>query len=663
MPILAATNLKHAYGENIVLDGVSLSIEPDERIGVVGRNGAGKSTLLKMLAGIMTPDSGDVSLRKGCKVGYLHQDPVLDPDDTLKGAAEAGFAELHELHRELEALFERMSGAEGETLERLLRQQSELEKRVEAAGGYAVEHRVEQVLHGLGFTSAQFGVKVRGLSGGQRARVALARLLLDEPEVLLLDEPTNHLDIDGRLWLERFLRDEYKGAVVMISHDRYLLDAVVNRIIETEFARLVDYPGNYAKFRELRAERRVTQLRAYEKQQEKFKKEEAYIRKFKAGQRAKQAKGRETRLEREKATERLERPMELKELSIALPKAERTGDVVVSAREIAKRYPREDGSTLTLFDKLDVKIGRGERWAILGPNGAGKTTLVRALLGEIPVDEGTVRLGSNVQPGHFKQTRDDLDPETPLYRHIQNTILKENPAARLSEQQARDLAGAFLFSGSEQERPMGVLSGGERARVAMAALLASSKNLLVLDEPTNHLDIPAAERLEQALAPHERGGVFDGTLILISHDRALIDATCDHLLVFDGRGGVRVFLGNYSEWRAKELARDAAPGTTPAPARPTKASSTPAPQAPGVGTAVAKPPPAKRKSRFSWMKLDQIEERLHELETDVAELDERLAAPATWTDPALSQRLTEARSKLAAELEELEAEWIERAEE
>jgi len=652
MPVLAATNLKHAYGENIVLDGVSLSIEPDERIGVVGRNGAGKSTLLKVLAGLIAPDSGDVSVRKGCKVGYLHQDPVLDPDETLKGAAEAGFAELHDLHRELEGLFERMPGAEGAALERLLRQQAEIEKRIEAGGGYAIEHRVEEVLHGLGFTSAQFGVKVRGLSGGQRARVALARLLLDEPEVLLLDEPTNHLDIDGRLWLERFLRDEYKGAVVMISHDRYLLDAVVNRIIETEFARLVDYPGNYAKFRELRAERRVAQLRAYEKQQEKFKKEEAYIRKFKAGQRAKQAKGRETRLEREKATERLERPMELKELSIELPKAERTGDVVVSAREIAKRYPREDGSVLTLFDKLDVKIGRGERWAILGPNGAGKTTLVRALLGEIPVDEGTVRLGSNVQPGHFKQTRDDLDPETPLYRHIQNTILKENPAARLSEQQARDLAGAFLFSGSEQERPMGVLSGGERARVAMAALLASSKNLLVLDEPTNHLDIPAAERLEQALAPHERGGVFDGTLILISHDRALIDATCDRMLVFDGRGGVRVFLGNYSEWRAKELA--ASGGALPTPVKATTSAVS-------AVTTTPKPAEAKRKSRFSWMKLEQIEERLHELETDVAALDERLAEPATWTDPALSQRLGEARSRLQAELEELEGEWLERA--
>ncbi|MEO0483769.1 MAG: ABC-F family ATP-binding cassette domain-containing protein, partial [Planctomycetota bacterium] len=462
MPLLSVTNLLHRYGDDIILDGVSLSVEDGERIGIVGRNGTGKSTLLRIVAGELKQDDGHVSLARGRRFGYLRQDPNFDESETLRSAAEAAFAELHRLHQELDDIFHKMGETEGDALEKLLREQERLERAIEAAGGYAVDHKIDEILHGLGFTDAQFSVPVTKLSGGQRARLALARLLLEEPDVILLDEPTNHLDLAGRLWLERFLRDEFRGAVVMISHDRYLLDAVVSRIIEVEHARLIEYPGNYAAFRRLRAERREAQHRMWEKQQTTFKREEAFIRKFKAGQRAKQARGRESRLERAKESA-LERPMELSELRLSLPKAERTGDIVASVRALTKVYPTDDGGEKVLFKDLDLAIGRGERWGVIGPNGAGKTTLVRCLLGEQQADSGKVSLGSNVAIGHFSQTDDWIDPDKNVYRFIQKTIKDETDGAtELSEQESRTLAGAFLFSGEEQEKEMGVLSGGER---------------------------------------------------------------------------------------------------------------------------------------------------------------------------------------------------------
>ena len=408
VPILGCTNILHRYGDDIILEGVSLTIEPADRIGIVGRNGAGKTTLLKILGGQLKADQGTVSLQRGARVGYLTQDPTLDFEETLQESAEGAFEQLHQLHKDLHEVFEKMAHAKGLELDMLLKQQVRLEEEIESAGGYVVEHKIAEVLHGLGFTDAQFGIKVKDLSGGQKGRLALARLLLESPDVLLLDEPTNHLDIEGRLWLESFLSNEFRGAVLMVSHDRYLLDAVVGRIIETEQGRLIDYPGNYAKFRELRKERRTVMLKAYESQQGKIKKEEEYIRRFKAGQRARQAAGREKRLDREKADNLLERPMEFDVFDLQLPKAERTGDVVVSARQLSKKYPNEDGTEKVLFRELDVSIKRGERWGIIGPNGAGKTTLVRAMLGDVEADSGVIRLGSNVKLGYYRQTHDGI---------------------------------------------------------------------------------------------------------------------------------------------------------------------------------------------------------------------------------------------------------------
>jgi ATP-binding cassette subfamily F protein 3 len=668
MPVLSATNIGHHFGHRTILDGVSLSVEPGERLGIVGRNGAGKTTFLRVLTGEIKPDEGDVVLNRGSRLGYLTQDPRLDPTDTLRGAAEAAFEKLHALHKRLDEVFHAMASAEGAALDKLLKDQSRLESEIEAAGGYAVDHKIDEVLHGLGFRDEQFAIPVSGLSGGQKGRIALAKLLLEAPDVMLLDEPTNHLDIDGRLWLERYLRDEFRGAVIMISHDRYLLDNVVSRIIEVERGRLIDYPGNYAAFTAIRADRRLTQMRAYENQQSEWKKQEAYIRRYKAGQRARQAKGRETRLERSKRDDRLERPIELSVFSLDLPKPQRSGDVVVAARGISKAYTNHDGSEKVLFRDFDVVVNRGERWGIIGPNGAGKSTLIRVLLGEEAPDTGTVRIGSNVVTGYYKQMHDHVPGDNTVWRYLQNVILKEVPGKALSEQQARNLAGAFLFSGDDQERQLGSLSGGERSRAVLAGLLASAKNLIVLDEPTNHLDIQSAERLEDALEPSDEETGFEGyegTLLLISHDRALIDATCEHLLVFDGKGGVEVFHGSYTDWHEKEqqrakesLARQQEEREKREKAERAKAAAEakkdqkPKAEKSGGGTSMG---------ALERMKTEQIEARIEKIEQRLREIDGALMDPDVWRDTRKSRELGDERARLQAEKEPLEFEWSRRA--
>lgn len=652
MPLLALTNISYAVGTRTLLDGVSLSIEPGERIGLVGRNGSGKSTLMRVAAGLLRQDTGQVALQRGKRVGYLKQDPDLDPTETLRGEAEAAFSDLHRLHKQLDAVFDQLSRTDdpGE-LDRLLKRQVALEHDMEAAGGHVVGHRIDAVLHGVGLTDAEFGVPVSGLSGGQKARLALAKLLLEEPDVLLLDEPTNHLDIAGREWLENYLVGECRGAVVLVSHDRRLLDRVVSRIVEIEQARLIDYPGNYSRFRELRARRRLTQLRAWENEQTKFRQEEAYIRKYKAGQRAKQARGRETRLERAKTESTLERPVELDTFRVAWPPAPRSGEIVASLSEATKTYPNPDGSERVLFRDLTLKIARGERWGIIGPNGAGKTTLVRAMLGEVPLTSGSVRLGSGVLPGYLRQQSDHTDPDLVVYQFLQQAIRRENPDRLLSEQAARDLAGAFLFSGPEQETRMGDLSGGERTRASLAALLASGKNLLILDEPTNHLDISSCERLEEALSPTSRKGGYDGTLILISHDRTLIDALCDHLVIFEGSGRVAVYPGRYSDWQASRVEPAVEARPQPPVSRPNPTRNRP-----------AGPDREKSSNPLSWMSEERLEAEIERMTAELRELDVRLGEPEAYADPESCRQLLAKRDNLSSELESFESEWFRRLE-
>ncbi|MEQ9207085.1 MAG: ABC-F family ATP-binding cassette domain-containing protein [Phycisphaerales bacterium] len=661
MPILSATNISLQFGDDIILDSVSLTVEPGERVGIVGRNGCGKSTLIKILAGVLNPTDGSISANKAT-IGYLHQNPELNPNHTLRQAVASAFDHIKELDAKLHEIFDKMANADQDELERLLREQTRIEHEIEASGGLVNDHKVDQILHGLGFTDAQFEIKVPNLSGGQKARVALGKLLLQNPSVLLLDEPTNHLDIQGREWLEVFLRDEFNGAVVLISHDRYMLDRVVHRIIEVEQARLIEYPGNYAAFRKQRTERRMVQMRAYEKQKAEFKREEAFIAHFKAGQRAKQAKGRESRLNRAK-TQTIERPLELDSLRLSLPKSRRAGDIIIAARSLSKKYTNDDGTDKKLFHDLNIRVERGQRWGVIGPNGAGKSTLIRCLLSEQDVDSGTIKLGTNLDIGHFTQTHDNVDMSKTVFRHIQDTVKKNTEeAVTLTELEARTIAGAFLFSGEDQQRELQSMSGGEKARAVLAGLLASAKNLLVLDEPTNHLDIPSAERLEATFArtSHDpktgktTSGAYEGTAILISHDRALIDAVCDHLIILDGKGNTEIFAGTYSEWQIQNQ-------TLTKPQQSSQQQPKPSPtKEPTIETRIESPKqqPTIKKSKFSWMPINQIEERMTDLEIKLKNLDAQLNDADIWKDIEHANKVTTDRDECRSELDELEEEWI-----
>ncbi len=659
MALLSVAQVQFSFGDRLILDGVNLTLDAGEHVGMVGRNGTGKSTLLKMIAGLPGYDAtgGQVQLSRGTRAGYLTQDPDLDPDRTLRAEAAEAFAHLTKLHDELDAVAHAMGEADPDELESLLKQYERLETKMHAAGGYTVEHQVEATLHGLGLMDETFDVKVRDLSGGQRGRLALAKLLLSEPDVLLLDEPTNHLDISGRQWLETFLAG-YGGAVILISHDRWMLDRCVDKIYELENARLVEYPGNYAAFREQRLVRRLDMQRQFEKQRTKIKAEQAFIDRYRAGQRAKQAQGREKRLERFKRDDLVEAPPELDTMKLSFAPKRRSGDMVAQAEDLTVRYDDK-----TLFKEFNLSIKRGDKFGVIGPNGAGKSTLVRCLLGEQEPTAGRTRTGSQLDVGHYQQTHEGL----PLNATVVEYLRRFTPSEL--EQEARDLAGAFLFTGGDQDKQLGVMSGGERSRAVLAGLMAGGHNLLVLDEPTNHLDIPSAERLEESLrgyagsrkrysskGPGSGGGGGEGTLILITHDRMLLEEVVDQLLIFDGEGNVRHFLGTYSEY-VEDCAKNAAP-----PAAVTAAKTPAKPQAAGKQKAAA-PVKSNGDGRGALAQLNhkELESRIMKTENEIEAIDGELADPDVYRDGEKVRRLQAKRDKLQARLIPLEEEWVARA--
>jgi ATP-binding cassette subfamily F protein 3 len=663
MALVSIANLSLSLGDRILLQGVNLTLDQGEHVGFVGVNGSGKSTLMKLIAGIpgLKHDSGQIQVAKTTSVGYLTQDPVLDLEKTLRQEAQTAFEHLEKLQEELDQVMHDMATAEGDALEKLLKQYEAIEEKIQSSGGLQVDHLIEATLHGLGLTDEFFDVKVKDLSGGQKGRLALAKLLLSRPDVLLLDEPTNHLDIAGCEWLEEFL-STYPGAVMLISHDRWLLDRAASKIYELQEARLVEYPGNYQAYREQRALRMLTQQRMYEKQQERIKSEQNFIDRFRAGQRARQAAGREKRLDRLKRDDLLERPMELDTIRFKFRPPARCGDLVIVAENISKAYPDKP-----LFADFSITIKRGDRVGIIGPNGAGKSTLIRCLLGETPVDSGTVKVGPSVNVGHYKQNHEHLNSQTTIVDYLRRFVRSE------TEQEARDLAGAFLFSGDSVDKPMGVLSGGERSRAVLAGLICKGHNLLILDEPTNHLDIPSCERLEEAMkqfteepsgfAEEQTGG---GTLILITHDRMLLEDLVDQLIVFDGNGNVQLFTGTYSEYvtyqklqTAKALEEAQNKAKKPQPA------GKPAPKPATSSATLPKPKNHVREfipnSSISKLSQEALEDRIHKIEAELAKVDNELANPDIYRDPAKAKKFQDNRIKLATDLEPLEAEWLRRA--
>jgi len=641
MSVAVITDLTKSYGAELIFTGVSFRVDVRDRIGLVGPNGAGKSTLLKLLAGRLEPDGGDIALAQGVSVGYLPQIADFHPERSLTDEMRAVFTHVHAWERELAELAAQMSDPDAapDDYNALLERYADLQARFEHADGYTIEPRVRQVLDGLGFTREQQEAPASQLSGGQQTRAALGRLLLLEPELLLLDEPTNHLDLTALEWLETYL-SAWRGAVIVVSHDRYFLDRATTRTIEIAHQRADLYPGAYSRYVELRAERLERWRKDYEAQQEHIAHTEEFIRRYKAGQRAKEARGRQKQLDR---LERIERPPTEGTIKFHLGAAIEPGQIVLTTDKLVVGYPGGDGAALRVQVE-DTTVERGARVGMVGPNGGGKTTLLRTIVGQTQALEGRLTLGRNVQVGYYAQTHENLNLNATLLDEIRQV-------SHLSEEGARGYLGRFLFTGDDVFKLVGSLSGGERSRVALAKLTLQGANVLVLDEPTNHLDLPAREALEGILREYE------GTLIFVSHDRYFIDALATTIWALED-GAVTVYEGNYSRYRARRAQLDAAAQQAQAReavqalAAATKASATE--QQRGGRR-------AKRGAEPATRSVEQVEREITEREARLTSLEAELASASADADVARVTELGAAYEREKAELDALYMEWQELA--
>jgi len=532
MSLLTANGLAKSFGPVDIFSDITLSVPHRARIGLVGPNGVGKTTLLRILLGEDEASAGTIQRSRGLRMGYLPQEARLLSDRTLWQECLTVFADLLERQAELSQLEARMADP-GEA-ESALAAYGRLQQEFDHLGGYTFENRIRQTLTGLGFTRGDINRPLKHLSGGQRTRALLAKLLLSDPDLLLLDEPTNHLDISAVEWLENYLKD-WPGAVVIVSHDRYFLDQVADTIWEMTPA-LETYHGNYSAYLLQREERYTRQLEEYQAQQEFIDKEEDYIRRNIAGQNTRQAQGRRKRLERMLEEVRLAPPRQARKLRFRLQAVGRSGDLVLRTDSLSIGY-HDEGRPL--FTAPDLLLKRGECAAVIGPNGAGKTTFLKTLLEQIPPFSGEVRLGASLQIGYFAQAHEGLRSESTLIEEINKIVPNMLPA------EVRDYLAKFLFTGDDVFKEVKLLSGGERGRLALAQLALQGTNLLLLDEPTNHLDLPSQELLQSLL------GDYQGTILLVSHDRYLIDALATQIWeVEPAHRSLRVFDGTYSEYRA-----------------------------------------------------------------------------------------------------------------
>ena len=617
MTLIRVEHLVKTFAGVPVLQEVSWQIEAGRNIGLIGTNGSGKSTLLNILSGVMTADSGTVERARGLRLGYLTQEMAVEGDRTLYEEVREAFRPLLDMQEEMTVLEARLAQQASSAAD--LQRYGTLLEEFNARAGYAIPARVEATLLGLGFRPTDLHTPVHHLSGGQKNMAALARVLLQEPDLLLLDEPSNHLDITATEWLEGVLR-EYRGTVVVISHDRYFLDRVVEEIIELDQHRLQRYAGNYSAYVTAKAARLEQQRKAYELQQAEIRRQEEFIRRNMAGQNTKQAQSRQKGLER---LERLEKPTaDNQRMQLRFAANQRESHEVIVARNVWKSYGNRP-----VLRGLACTVYRGEKIGLMGPNGAGKSTFLRLLMGHDTPDQGTLRLGSNVAVAYYDQEMRHLN--------LQNTILDEvwQVESWKTVGDMRAYLGRFLFSGDEVFQTVGTLSGGEKSRVALAKLMLSTANLLVLDEPTNHLDIPAREVLEQALA------AYSGTLLVVSHDRYFLNRIISRLLYL--RDGTCVsYAGNYADYQAHLAARTSAQQQAPSVK---KTSQT-----------LARPRPRSTKRR----KPGVIEQEISYLEAEITAVQTAIEAH----DGTDWQRLTELSTQqgtLAAQLESLLEEWEE----
>ena len=529
MSLVRGKNISKSYGDKLIIERSSFQLNEGEKIGLIGANGAGKTTLLEIISGEIRPEEGGVEKRRNLKIGYLAQETNLILKRTVYQEGMEVFYEISLLREKMHSLAEMMN-REKDNLSQIMEEYGKVEEEIEKKDGYNCEVRLKAVLSGFGFQKSDFEKQVEHLSGGEKSRLAYAKLLLREPDLLLLDEPTNHLDVEATEWLENYLVN-YQGAILLVSHDRYFLDRVVEKIWEMERGKLRCYRGNYTHYLREKEEEIISQGRRHKLQQKEIRRQEEFIRRNIVGQKTKQAQSRRKMLEKLKI---ISRPQREEEIKIRFSSQLRGGNEVLQAKSLGKSLQR-----LFLFKNLSFQLQKGDRLGVIGPNGTGKTTLLRIIIGEEKADEGEVKIGRNIKLGYYDQHLAELNPESSIMEEMRSMDPK------VKDEELRLFLGRFLFSGKDVFVPVKDLSGGEQARVLLGKLILAKVNFLILDEPTNHLDLKSRSILEEAL------GKYDGTILVVSHDRYFLDKIVGRILYFSRDGEVKLYWGNYSHFLEK----------------------------------------------------------------------------------------------------------------
>ena len=615
MPLIQLEDIWKSFGAYDVLTGIHWQIDPGDRIGLVGPNGCGKTTLLRIITGESPLDRGRLHRQRDLNIGFLTQDPIFDPDLTVMDAALDAFADILLLQHRLHDLEKIM--AEGENSDAVLNDYGHLRDRYEHMGGYATEARAKAILFGLGFCETDLKLPTQVLSGGQKNRLALAQLLAREPDLLLLDEPTNHLDLQAIEWLEHFLSD-YAKAFVIISHDRTLFECTVTKIVDLERGVIEQYSGTYSFYIQEKELRRAQQQKAYRAQQAHIERTEEYIRRNIAGQKTKQAQSRRRALEK---LDRVERVVQQRDIALRFNTTTRGGDRVLQVENLTKAYPNRP-----LFSDLNLTLWQGECLGIIGPNGSGKSVLLKIFMEQLAPDSGRVIPGKGLEIGYYAQTRQDLNPNLSVLEEIWSLT------PRVPEVEIRNFLGAFLFSGDDVERKTGLLSGGEKSRVALAKLMRAPLNLLVLDEPTNHLDIASRHVLESALED------FYGTVIAVSHDRYFLNRLVNRLIVL-GDGKWQLIDGNYDTYQ-RQIAEIPTIQNTPKTQTDYKSRKR-----------------VMRQQQRRERRLAQIEEAIATLEGQADQIAEEMAREDFATDWHRLKEMARKKEEVQKKMDRLFEEW------
>lgn len=637
--ILACHNLNKAFGEQIIVKDGSFHIEEHEKAALIGLNGAGKSTILKMIMGELPADSGEIILAKGKTIGYLSQHQKLESGNTIYDEVKTAKSDIIELESQIRSIELELKHLEGEELEKRLQTYHHLTASFERANGYAYESEITGVLKGLGFSEEDFGKSVDTLSGGQKTRVSLGKLLLTKPDILLLDEPTNHLDLNSIAWLETYLSN-YQGAVLIVSHDRYFLNRVVTKVIEVEQGNIMMFLGNYSAFAQKKKLVREAKLKEYMKQQQEIKHQEAVIEKLRSFNREKSIRRAESREKMLDKMTLVEKPVEVtSEFHISLEPSCVSGNDVLTVEHLSKSF-----GTLKLFQDISFEIKRGEHVAVIGDNGTGKTTLLKILNEVQPADSGVFTLGTNVHIGYYDQEHHVL--------HMVKTIFDEisDDYPTLTNTQIRNTLAAFLFTGDDVYKQIKDLSGGERGRVSLAKLMLSEANFLILDEPTNHLDITSKEILEKALND------YSGTVLYVSHDRYFINQTATRILDLVNHTFVN-YIGNYDYYLEKKEELTAAYTTVNAD---NSSASAITESETKLDWKAQKEQQAKERKRQNDLR--KTEERISALEERDGEIDELMTQEDVYTNSVKCRELSEEKACIMQELEILYEKWEELAE-